>query len=317
MAVSYGLYHQLGANQQIQSLADKHQQLSQYSLEELAEKASKQTISVNDLLNELRLRLEATPNDSQAWMKLGQLLTLTSQGSNAKGEEQANNKSLRNIAKQAFNRASQQGSSEQQVNARIEVAKTYLNHSDFENALDQLNLVLLKNNQHEGALMMKGLTESRLERHQDAIDTWSYLASRRQQESESIQLINSLIDKERTRLHLAQTQYIEITIDNFSNLDLQSFTKAFAIVRPLAGGAPLAVKAIEIEQLPQIVKMTPQNLMLQDANFWQVIDLKIEIRLSTTGFAKPEAGDKFGQISPIQGLSPTKNYTITIDQVVN
>ncbi len=314
---SYGIYHQLGANKEIQALAAQHQELKSHSIEELAQMVSDKKINVNQLLHELRLRQEANPEDSGAWMKLGELLTLSAAGSTSSQEPQAETDSMRQLAKQAFNRASQIGNKEQQINTRIEVAKTYLIYREFDSALEQLNLVLLKNNTHEGALMMKGLTQSRLEKHQAAIDTWKFLASRRQQNSESAQLINNLIEKELERLKFTESQFIQITINNFANLDLQSFTKAFAIVRPVAGGAPIAVKSIDISQLEQTIKVTPENLMFSTADFWQAIDLKVEIRLSKTGLAKPEAGDLFGQISPIQGLTPTQNYSLTIDQVVN
>lgn len=317
VVAGYSLYNYLGAQKDIQALANKHQELSQYPLEELATLVSQKKLSANDLFNELRLRLETTPSDAMAWMKFGDLLLLSSQTNFSDSHNQQQAESMLLLAKQAFNRASQLGSEKEQVSNRVAVANTYVTYGQYDSALEQLNLVLLKNQKHEGALMMKGLTESMLERHQDAMSTWSYLLLGRDENSESAQLINNLIAKEQQKLNDKQTQYIEIEITNFSQLDLHSFTKAFALVRPIAGGAPIAVKSIEANQLTKSIKITPENLMLDGSNLWQAIDLKVEIRLSKSGFAKAETGDKFGFIAPVNGLKPTQKFVISIDKVVN
>ena len=314
----YGLYHYLGASKAINELARKHQSLQSLGLQELAEQVLDKKLTVNQLLNELRLRQEANPADKDGWMKLGRLMLISSQNGGAEdGLNEQERKALVQMTAQAFDRASQLGDTKEQITSRIEVAKIYIDYGAFEPALSQLNLVLLKDTNHEGALMMKGLTDSRLGNHQSAIDTWSYLLAKRDSGSDSANLISGLIKKEQQKLDFISSQYVSIHIDNFSNLDLHSFTKAFALIRPAQGGAPLAVKSFEVHKLPKVVQLTPNDLMLQDSNFWQAVDLYVEIRLSKSGFAKAEAGDKYGRSATLQGLTPEQNIHIQIDKVVN
>ncbi len=313
----YGLYQYLGASKVINQLAKQHQSLKDYDLTKLAAMVGEKKLTVNQLISELRLRQEANPSDKEGWMKLGRLMLVSSNSNGNNGLSDEETKSLIKMTSQAFDRASQIGTQQEQINNRIEVAKTYIEFNDFESALSQLNLVLLKNTNHEGALMMKGLTDSRLGNHQAAIDTWSYLLAKRESGSDSANLIDSLIAKEKANLDFLSSQYVSIHIDNFSNLDLHSFTKAFALIRPAQGGAPIAVKSYEVHKLPNSFKLTPNDLMLQSNDFWQATDLYIEVRLSQSGFAKSEIGDKYGRTKIIKGLKPEQNFHINIDKVVN
>ncbi|WP_251359657.1 hypothetical protein [Kangiella sp. TOML190] len=299
--VSYGVYHQLGANQKISNLTELHQSLAKDDLRELLEKTTQQKISIEDLFAEMRLRSMQADSQSQ-WMTFGRLLLQSEQVE---------------LAEQAFNRATHYGDSQIQNQTKLEVAQIYLEKQLYPKAQTKVDLVLLNNPKHEGALLLKGLVGLKQQDYQSAIDAWSFLLSRRHPNSDSAKLLQQQIDKARQQLAEAAKNFVQLEIVNFTNLPLHSFTKAFALVRPLAGGAPIAVKSVDIDDLEQSITITPDNLMLAGANFWQVTDLYIEIRLSQSGFAKPESGDLYGRTATLQGLTPSKSYQIVIDKTVN
>lgn len=297
---SYALYSKLGANKEIQSLVTLHESLVDNDLRQLLDKTAEKEISIEELFSELRLR-NLEENSVQGWMTFGRLLLESGQ---------------LDLAEQAFNRAATMGTREQQNKTKLEVAQNYIEKQEFSKALSKIELVLLTNPKHEGALLMKGLAAVRDNKHQIAIDAWSYLLSLRDANSDSATLIKQQIQRAQEQLKQLQNNYVEIQIDNFSNLPLHSFTKAFALVRPSTGGAPIAVKAIDVHKLTPSIKITPADLMLADADLWQPIDLYIEIRLSKTGFAKPEVGDLIGKTDVIQGLKPTQKFTLSINESV-
>ncbi len=298
---SYALYVQLGATKELQKLSRLHESLKADDLRALLEKTSNKEISIEELFSEVRLR-NLEDDTSENWMTFGRLLLQSEQ---------------QELAEQAFGRAVNFGDIMQQNKSKLEVAQTYIERKNYKEALSYIELVLLKNPKHEGALLLRGMAAMRLDDYQMAIDSWNYLVSLREPSSDSANLIQQQIDLAKKKQAEAALNYISIEIDNFANVPLHSFTKAFALIRPAAGGAPIAVKALDINELTPVITMTPSNLMLKDTDFWQVIDLYMEIRLSKSGFAKSETGDLYGRTSTFNGLKAAQTYKLAIDQSVN
>ncbi|NVJ67969.1 MAG: hypothetical protein HWE16_15900 [Gammaproteobacteria bacterium] len=299
--IAYGLYAKLGSEKSIRELAELHQSLEQDDLKSLLEKTANKTISIEELFSEVRLRnLES--NDKNGWMTFGRLLLQSEQ---------------KELAAQAFSRAASFGSASERNSTKLEIAQTYIENQEFKAALNQIELALLSNPRHEGALLLRGVAAMRLQDYQLAIDSWSFMLAHRSADSESAKLLQEQINLAEQKLAEQKNNYIAIEIDNFANLPLHSFTKAFALVRPVAGGAPIAVKVFDVHEFPQNLKITPENLMIATSDFWQVIDLYVEVRLSKSGLAKPEPGDIYGRSEAQLGLKPTQEFKISIDKTVN
>ncbi len=297
IASSAGLYYHLGASQQIDALARQHQALKDKDLKALLESAANKEISIKQLFEEVRLRNELDPKNLDSWMVFARLLLQSEQY---------------DLADQAFERAIQLGDNK----TLLEVAQTYIDKAQYDQAAEKINRVLLHNPQHEGALLLSGINSSKLHKYAEAIDSWHYLLGLREPNSDSAKLIQQQIVVAQQKLKEQQTNFIEIHIDNFANLPLHSFTKAFAIVRPAAGGAPIAVKSFAVHELPASIKITPDDLMIKSGNLWQAIDIYMEIRLSKSGFAKSETGDLFGKTDIYSQLKAGDQFHISVDQTV-
>lgn len=298
---AYSHYQSLGSHQKIHSLVESHQVLKDLSLLQLSEKIEKKEIDLEQLLAELRLRSEAKPNDPQQWLKLGNIFLQFEQYSQSE---------------QAYQRAI---NINQDNKLRLQVARSYMDHGteDASNkAQEHINLVLLENPTHEGALLLQGINSFQQANFQQAVNYWKQLLSLREAGGEGAKIIQQQIELAQQKIAQLENNRITLIIDKLENIPLQSFTKAFALVRPAAGGVPLAVKSIEKSELNQPIYITPDNLMLTDMDLWQVTDIKVEIRLSVSGFAKPEVGDIFGSSQILTHLKQGESYHISLNQSV-
>ena len=288
VSVSAVLYFKLGASSDIEKLNATHAELANDDLKTLLEKTSAKEISIETLFSEVRYRNLMDKENAQNWMVFGRLLLQSEQ---------------LELAEQAFGRASQLGDEAAQQQYRLETAQSYIDKGLFDTALVQINRVLLINSQHEGALLLRGLTAYKLTDYQMAIDSWKFLLLKREPESSSALFIKEQIADAEDKLAELSDNYIEVQIENFANLPLQSFTKAFVLVRASNGGPPIAVKSFENDKLQKLTNIGSSDLMLGDSDLWQVTDIYIEIRLSKSGFAKAEPGDLYGRTAVLPSLS--------------
>ncbi|NVK23237.1 MAG: hypothetical protein HWD86_12025 [Kangiellaceae bacterium] len=295
------LYQQMGAHKEITQLADTHQQLAELSLSQLADKADNKEITIEQLMAELRLRNEIHPDNEQGWIQLGQVFIQF-------GRLQ--------LADQAFSRAVYINDDDA---IQLETARYFIDYAQqdaLERAERKINLVLLEKPSHEGALLLQGINAFKQQNYQVAKDYWQRLLKLRDRGTESYNLIQQQIEMANRQLLLEQNNNIKIVVNNLSNIPLQSFTKAFAIVRTVDGGPPIAVKSVALTELKEPIKISPDNVMLPDVELWQAVDIKVEIRLSQSGFAQPNPGDLYGESKVQSNLTPGETFHITIDQTV-
>lgn len=296
-ATSFLLYKNLGASKELKALSQLHQDLKDDNLETLLEKASTKKISLDDFFSEMRLRSELKSDDKESWMLFARLLLQSGQKS---------------LADQAFQRAINLGDS----STLLEVAQSYIEKENFKDAIQKIDLVLLSKPEHEGAMLMKGLASFKLEQYDEAIYSWTRLLKRRPENSESAKVIQQQIDNAKFELDKQKNNSLQVVITNLEQLDLQSFTKAFVLVRKDASGPPIAVKSIDIADLKSTVTIGPENLMLASNGFWQLVDIYIEVRLSQSGFAKAQKGDLVGKTEQISKISPESSFELALNQIV-
>lgn len=296
-AASFVLYKNLGASKELKALSQLHQELKNDDLETLLEKASTKKISLNEFFSEMRLRSELNADDKENWMLFGRLLLESEQ---------------KPLAAQAFQRAINLGDNA----TLLEVAQNYIDKKDYKEAIKKVDLVLLDKPTHEGAMLMKGLASFKLENYQDAIYSWTRLLKQRPPNSDSAKIIQQQIDNAKFELDKQQNNSLEVVIENLESLNLQSFTKAFVLIRKEASGPPIAVKSVDISNLKSTVTMGPENLMLASNGFWQLVDIYIEVRLSQSGFAKAQKGDLYGKTEKIPTISPKSSFNIVLNQTV-
>jgi cytochrome c-type biogenesis protein CcmH/NrfG len=296
-----GIYYKQGAHQALKETAELHQRLSGLSLKELADKADQKDITIQELLAELRLRVENDAGNFEKWRELGSIFLRF-------GEVER--------AEQAFTRAvaAKPGSE-----SRLEFARNFIEHGTpeaFENAERHINLVLMSQPKHEGALLLQGINYFKQQEYQAAISYWQDLLKLREPGSESHQLITQQIELAERQLKLSSMNHISVVIDNFDSVMLTRFKKAFALVRRQTGGPPVAVKSIDIAELESTVKITPANVMLPGVDLWSAENVYVEIRFSQSGLAQPEAGDEFGKTSVQESLTPSETFHIEITETV-
>lgn len=294
---SFVLYNNLGASKELKALSQLHQALEDDDLETLLEKTATKKISLDEFFSEMRLRSELNGDDKDNWMLFGRLLLESEQ---------------KPLAAQAFQRAINLGDN----TTLLEVAQNYIEKKEYKEAIKKVDLVLLDKPTHEGAMLMQGLANFKLENYQDAIDSWTRLLKQRPPNSDSAKIIQQQIDNAKFELDKQQNNSLKVVINNFDSLDLQPFSKAFVLIRKEAAGAPIAVKSIDITNLKSSVTIGPDNLMLTSNGFWQLVDIYIEIRLSQSGFAKPQKGDLYGKTEKISSISPESSFNLVLNQTV-
>lgn len=296
-----GLYYSYGAHQELKETADMHQRLSGFSLKQLADKADQKEISIKDLLAELRLRVESEPSNFDKWRELGNIFLRFDEVGRAE---------------QAFTRAI---SAKPGSESRLEFARNFIEHGTaeaYENAERHINLVLMKEPKHEGALLLQGINYFKQREFQAAISYWQELLNLREPGSESFQLISQQIELAQRQLKLSSMNHISVTIDNLESIMLTRFKKAFVLVRSEGGGPPIAVKGLDVAELEKTVKLTPANVMLPGVTLWDAENVYLEVRFSQSGLAQPEAGDQFGKTSVQQSLTPSQSFHIEITETV-
>ena len=298
---SLGIYYYQGAHQELEETAELHQRLSGFDLKQLANKADQKEITIQELLAELRLRTESDPGNFEKWRELGNIFLRFGEVARAD---------------QAFTRAvaAKPGSE-----TRIEVARYFMEQGSpeaFEIAERHINLVLMNEPNHEGALLMQGINHFKQQEYQAAISYWQQLLQYREPGSESHQLISKQIEQAQRQLKLAQLNHITVVIDNVDTLLLTRYKKAFFLVRNEKGGPPVAVKSIDISKLHIPQKITPSDVMLPGVDLWDAENIYIQVRLSQSGLAQPEPGDRFGQTSIQSSLTPSETFHIEITENV-
>lgn len=304
LAASVGtlaIYYFKGAHQELESTAELHQRLSGLDLKQLANKADQKEITIQELLAELRLRTESDPDNFEKWKELGNIFLRFGEITQAE---------------QAFNRAV---AAKPGAETRIEFARYFMEQGSpeaFENAERYLSLVLMNEPNHEGALLMQGINYFKQQEYQTAIDYWQHLLQFREEGSDSHQLISEQIAQAQRLLKLAELNHINVVVDNVDSLLLTRYKKAFILVRNVSGGPPLAVKSVDVSTLNQPQKITPNDVMLPGAELWDAKNVYVEVRLSQSGLAQPEAGDRFGKTSLQQTLTPSETFHIEITQTV-
>ncbi|HEY9030539.1 MAG TPA: hypothetical protein VIM93_04200 [Kangiella sp.] len=300
--LSLFIYFKMGAHAELEQLSEKHQSFAELDLVQLAEKAQKKEITVLEFLTELRLRSELDPDNKEKWLQLGQIFLRF-------GEVEE--------ADQAFVRAISQEPGDA---SRLQVAQYYLEtdqQAAYQRAERHINLVLMEQPNHEGALLMQGVNQFKQQKFQAAIDYWQRLLQMREPGSQSAELMQQQIARAKHKLKLQQTNNIRVFVDNLSDLPLQQFSKAFVIVRSYTGGPPVAVRSVALAQLEQGVLLTPNDVMLPDVDLWQAQDVLVEIRLSVEGIAQPGTGDIYGRTEVLANLTPGDQFHIELNQTVN
>lgn len=294
-------YYYLGAHQELKKTAQLHEQLAGLSLEVLANKADAKEITIQQLLAELRLRAEVEPDNFDQWKELGNIFLRF----NEVGK-----------AEQAFIRAI---TAKPEASSRMEFAQYFIEQGSpeaLDNAERHINLVLMKEPDHEGALLLQGINYFKQKQYPAAIRNWQKLLQSRDKGSDSYRLIKQQIAQAERQLKLAQLNHITVVIDNVDSLLLTRYKKAFVLVRSQSGGPPIAVRSYDVSTLDKPLKISPDNVMLPGVDLWKANGIYIEVRLSQSGFAKPESGDKFGRTALKESLTPSENFHIEITQIV-
>ncbi|WP_223670485.1 tetratricopeptide repeat protein [Kangiella shandongensis] len=300
-ALSLAGYQYLGAYKEIKATAQLHEELKDLNLTELADKADKQEITIQDLLAELRLRAEAEPENFDKWHEMGNIFLRFGEVA---------------LSEQAFTRAID---IKPEAATRLEFARYLIEEGSkeaYEFAERHINMVLMQQPKHEGALMWQGVNHFKQGEFERAIPYWQTLLSLKEPGSKSAELLQQQINLAKRQLKLAQLNYVGVVVDNVDELILTRYRKAFVLIRNENGGPPIAVKSVEVPALNQPLKLSPNDVMLPSADLWQSQNIYIEVRLSQSGLAKAEAGDRFGRTPVLDKLTPSETFHIEITQTV-
>ncbi|AOE49573.1 tetratricopeptide repeat protein [Kangiella sediminilitoris] len=300
-AASLVSYKYIGAHKELKATAQLHEDLKGLSLKELADKAEQKDISIQDLLAELRLRAEADPRNFDKWKEMGNIFLRFGEIA---------------LSEQAFTRAID---IKPEPAVRLEFARNFIDQGSneaYEFAERHINMVLINSPNHEGALMWQGVNHFKQGEFEQAIPYWERILGMKEPGSKGAELIQQQINLAKRQLKLAQMNFVGVIVDNVDELLLTRYKKAFVLIRNEAGGPPIAVKPLQLSSLNQPLRLSPGDVMLPDVNLWDAENVYIEVRLSQSGMAKPEAGDRYGRTPVLNKLTPSKTFHIEITEVV-
>lgn len=113
---------------------------------------------------------------------------------------------------------------------------------------------------------------------------------------------------------------VRVEIDSTFENDVPDDTLLFVFARSadVDGGAPLAVARLTAGQLPAVIRLDDSNAMSPEAKISDVESVRVQARLSRSGNARPQPGDWQGEVDdPVQVAAPGQADTDPVTLVID
>jgi cytochrome c-type biogenesis protein CcmH len=167
---------------------------------------------------------------------------------------------------------------------------------------------------HPKALWLAGLAAAQADDDRMAAAYWRRLLAVLPPESESAAELQEILTEVARRLDRARIP-VEVEVDPALAGRLSGDAVVFVLARPTGGGAPLAVTRFPASELPRKVVLDESMAMVPGHTLAQVAEVMIEARISSTGVARPAAGDLLGRTGPLI-IENDKPVALRINQVL-
>ena len=275
----------------------------------IAEKSTQQPMTqdgVEKMITEFAAKMEQDPTNLQGWAMLARSYRIL-----GRNEEAA----------KAYERSGNFIDSDPQLLADYaDVLASNANGSFAGKPLKLINQALKLDPNNLLALWLSGTASYTAGNYKAAVQTWEKLAQQLPPGTEDVRSIEASIAEARAKGGL--TSQASVGTKGISGkieiaADLRSKVKSGDIVMVIARKPgermPVAVLKIPVSEFPMSFSLTDALAMNPSSPLSQLSEASIEVRISKTGMAKPEAGDLIS--TPQTVKVGANNIRLVIDQV--
>jgi len=261
-----------------------------------------------EMFEQLANRVAVQPDDHQAWFFLGRLHT-------AKQDFKS--------ASNAYGQAARLVPNDPLILTEWAGALLLSGRSDGPiavEAIDAVERALQLDPEQEKALWLRGIMAFQQARYGDALKDWQKLQSLLESDNPIVQSLSAQIEQAKALLQDPDTMQAtpidtkpQLTIRVHSPQANGSGSVLYVFARAEPSGPPLAVRRIANPTFPLTLSLSDADRMRPDLSLNAASGpLFVTARLSESGNALPQSGDRFGT----QQAQPGEPIEITIDQVV-
>ena len=275
----------------------------------IAEKSTQQPMTqdgVEKMITEFAAKMEQDPTNLQGWAMLARSYRIL-----GRNEEAA----------KAYERSGNFIDSDPQLLADYaDVLASNANGSFAGKPLKLINQALKLDPNNLLALWLSGTASYTAGNYKAAVQTWEKLAQQLPPGTEDVRSIEASIAEARAKGGLTSqanvsskgiSGKIEIAADIKSKV--KSGDVVMVIARKPGERMPVAVLKIPVSEFPMSFSLTDALAMNPSSPLSQLSEASIEVRISKTGMAKPEAGDLIS--TPQTVKVGANNIRLVIDQV--
>ncbi|MBU3615972.1 c-type cytochrome biogenesis protein CcmI [Polynucleobacter sp. JS-Polo-80-F4] len=281
----------------------------------IAQRNSEQPVTqegVEKMVDEFAVKMEKDPTNLKGWAMLARSYRIL-----GRNEDAAN----------AYARAGNFIDSDPQLLADYaDVLATNANGNFSGKPLQLINQALKLDPNNLMALWLSGTASYNASNYKAAVQTWEKLAKQIPPDTDEARAIQGSIAEARSKGGLAATIASPVQVGNGGkeisgkieiSADLKSKMKPGDIVMVIARKPgermPVAVLKVPATDFPMSFTLNDALAMNPSAPLSQLTEASIEVRVSKTGMAKPEAGDLISNAKIVK--VGTKDLQLQIDQV--
>ena len=263
---------------------------------------------VEKMVAEFAIKMEQDPSNLKGWAMLARSYRILGRDEDAA---------------KAYARAGSYVDSDPQLLADYaDILASNANGSFVGKPLQLINQALKLDPNNLMALWLSGTASYNSGNYKAAVQTWEKLAQQIPPDTDEARAIQGSIAEARSKGGLAASMPAVVTGKTISgkidvSAELKSKIKQGIIVMVIARKPgermPVAVLKVPVSDFPMSFTLSDALAMNPSAPLSQLSEVSIEVRISKTGMAKPEAGDFISSVQTIKvGAS---NVRLLIDQV--
>jgi cytochrome c-type biogenesis protein CcmH len=263
---------------------------------------------VEKMVNEFAAKMDKDPGNLKGWAMLARSYRVL-----GRNEEAA----------KAYERAGNFIDSDPQLLADYADTLAANNNGNFAGKpLQLINRALQLDPNNLMALWLSGTASYAAGNYKAAVQTWEKLAQQLPPGTEEARSIAESIAQARTKGGLkventpaTSSKSISGKIELSANLkfSLKPGDIVMVIARKPGERMPVAVLRVPVADFPMSFSLTDALAMNPSAPLSQLSEASIEVRISKTGMAKPEAGDLISSAQTVK--LGTKNVVLLVDQI--
>ncbi|MES4613745.1 MAG: c-type cytochrome biogenesis protein CcmI [Ewingella sp.] len=257
---------------------------------------------VQDLGLGLRTELQRDPNNAQDWMMLGRVGMALDNA---------------NTATQAFAHAYQL--SPNNMDIKLGYAEVLTRSGDPQDNISGGKLLRSMLEQNQGNLRVLSLlayNEFEQGHYPQAIGAWELMLKILPAGDKRAEMVRASIEQAKAKSGQNSAKLaVNVTLSDNAAKSIPQQGTVFISVTDGSSPVPIAVKKLPLSRFPLAMTMDDSNAMMPERLLSSLHQLKVRVRISQNGLAKPAAGDWYGD-SPLTDFSGNGQVSIEINQQV-